>query len=504
MKKILAIILALTLCLSVSAVFAEKVTSPIQKDVPTNDGNIQVFVNGSFIKSDVPAQIVDGRTLLPVRAIFEAFGLSVSWNPESQTVKGISYDSTITMRIGENSIKYFDTTYVTGSTEFTEFTADVPAQIIDGRTLVPVRALAETLNSDVQWIAEERKVVIEEKINTVKTADGGIKLDGNSMRLIGRYYEKMGVMQSSFTASGIELRFRGTEAKIKLKVEGQEDAYFHVFIDGDETVYTDHTEDNRMKAAPGESTVTLAENLPDGIHTIKILKSNEELRNKIGWVAFYTDGELLAPPAKRERQIQVHGDSITCAYNNMNFADNDDKKYYGSLYQDGVMSYAAFLARDYNADLEVFAQSGYSVNASIGKGTVAYDKVSITNPGMGDWDHNINHPDLIIQFNWINDYHGVYKAGNTTMDKMEENYYNLVWHMLSVHPSAKLIIISHETIPDFNEMLDKVLEKYATVGDASRIRVLKSTKSYARHPFASYQKEIAEELKPLVSELMGW
>lgn len=145
-----------------------------------------------------------------------------------------------------------------------------------------------------------------------------------------------------------------------------------------------------------------------------------------------------------------------------------------------------------------------SVDASIGRGTVAYDKVSITNPGMGDWDHNINHPDLIIQFNWINDYHGVYKAGNATMDKMEENYYNLICHMLSVHPSAKLIIISHETIPDFNEMLDRVIEKYSQVGDASRIRVLKSTKSYARHPFASYQKEIAEELKPVVSELMGW
>ncbi len=504
MRKILAIVMALVLAINVTAVFAEKVTSPIQKDEPVNDGNIQVFVNGSFIKSDVPAQIVEGRTLLPVRAIFEAFGLSVSWNADTQTVTGVGYDNTLKMTIGDNRIKYFDTIYVTGSSEFDEFTSDVPPQIIDGRTMIPVRALAEALNSSVNWIAEERKVVIEENITPMKTADGGVKINGNSVRIIGRYYERLSTIYSSFTASGIELRFKGTEAKIKLKVDGNEDAYFHVFIDGDETVYTDHTEDNRMKAAPGESTVTLAENLSDGIHTIKILKANEELRNKIGWLTFYTDGELLAPPAKRDRQIQVHGDSITCAYNNMNFADNDDKTYYGSLYQDGVMSYAAFLSRTFNADLEVFAQSGYSVKASIGSGTVAYDKVSITNPGLGDWDHNINHPDLIIQFNWINDYHGAYKTGSIGMDNMEENYYNLIWHMLNVHPSAKLIIISHQTIPDFNEMLDRILEKYATVGDASRIRVLKSDKSYSRHPFASYHMEIAKELEPLVSELMGW
>ena len=76
MKKIIALILVLVFVFSLT-VFAE------------ND-KITVIVNGSNVESDVPATIVDGRTMLPVRAIFEALGMVVSWNGETKTAKGIA------------------------------------------------------------------------------------------------------------------------------------------------------------------------------------------------------------------------------------------------------------------------------------------------------------------------------------------------------------------------------------------------------------------------------
>lgn len=47
---------------------------------------VQVVANGNPVRSDVPAIIVDGRTLLPVRAVAEAVGAAVEWDPETSTV----------------------------------------------------------------------------------------------------------------------------------------------------------------------------------------------------------------------------------------------------------------------------------------------------------------------------------------------------------------------------------------------------------------------------------
>ena len=125
----MALILAFVLVFSLT-VFAE------------ND-EITVIVNGSKIESDVPATIIDGRTMLPVRAIFEALGMVVSWDGETQTALGVGYDYAVSMTIGSPVVKFYLVTEVTPeTTPDLEITADVPPQIVGGRTLVPVRALA--------------------------------------------------------------------------------------------------------------------------------------------------------------------------------------------------------------------------------------------------------------------------------------------------------------------------------------------------------------------------
>ncbi len=494
MKKILALIIVLSLALSsLSFISAE------EKD-------ITVIVNGTKIKSDVPAQIVEGRTLLPVRAIFEAFGMYVSWDADTKTVTGKGFDSAITMKIGDNKLKLYGVKNFTEASSFTEFSADVPAQIIDGRTMVPVRALAEALNSEVLWNGEDRTVTIEKKITSDKDADGFYSIDGNSVRIIGRYYKRGLYLFSSHSASGIEIRFKGTEAKLNVTAEcrkADEPAYIHVFVDGKEILNQDPKDDNRTALNQGANTITLCENLPDGVHTVKILKANEERVNKIRWDGFYTDGELLGPPPARERLIQVHGDSITVGYNNMAFPDNDDKKDYGSLYQDSLMTYATYLGRFFDADMEIFAQSGYSVYNSIGEGVIMYDRASITNPAYSSWDHNIAHPDLIILFSWVNDY-GRYNKGQVSMEQMEGNFYSLTYHFLNTHPEAKVLLISSRFRPDFTEMLKRIKENYAKVGDASRILVYETQWIYQGHPKPAEHEELARELEPIIAEYMGW
>ena len=106
--------------------------------------------NNQIISLDAPAMIYYDRTVVPVRAIFEGLGAEVNWDDENKTVISKLGDATVTMVIGEKSITVNDT-----ATEI-----DVPAQIVNDRTLVPVRAVSESFGCGVEWDAETKTVIV--------------------------------------------------------------------------------------------------------------------------------------------------------------------------------------------------------------------------------------------------------------------------------------------------------------------------------------------------------
>lgn len=137
MKKILSLLITMTILMtSLTAAHCED--------------DIRVTLDGNEIAFDVPPQIIDDRTLVPMRAIFEALGAEVTWNGETRTITAINGEKTITMAIGSHDM------YVNSNT----VTLDVPPMIIDDRTLVPVRAVSESLDCGVLWDGENRVVVI--------------------------------------------------------------------------------------------------------------------------------------------------------------------------------------------------------------------------------------------------------------------------------------------------------------------------------------------------------
>ncbi len=113
-------------------------------------GSKELDKNGVITTLDVPAQIVDDRTMLPLRAIFEALGANVTWNDITQTAKATKNEIKISIQIG-STIMYKDDN---------KKRLDVPAQLINDRTMVPVRAIAESLDADVQWDEATETVTI--------------------------------------------------------------------------------------------------------------------------------------------------------------------------------------------------------------------------------------------------------------------------------------------------------------------------------------------------------
>ena len=112
---------------------------------------ITVYVDGEQLSFDQPPIIQDDRTLVPMRKIFEALDAQVIWDEADQTVMAMHNEDIIMLQIGEAGL------YKNGELVYT---MSVPAQIINDRTLVPLRAVAEALGYTVTWNQDAQTAVV--------------------------------------------------------------------------------------------------------------------------------------------------------------------------------------------------------------------------------------------------------------------------------------------------------------------------------------------------------
>jgi len=119
-------------------------------------GAIALLYQGRFQPTDVPGFIEDGSTWVPLRFFAEALGYQVLWDPSTQSASLVAAQNgrLVQAVIGRPSLRLV----VAGR----EQVIDLPAapRLVDGRVLVPLRALAEALGAQVRWYAETRTVEI--------------------------------------------------------------------------------------------------------------------------------------------------------------------------------------------------------------------------------------------------------------------------------------------------------------------------------------------------------
>ncbi len=114
---------------------------------------ITVYLDGEQLTFDVDPILENGRTLVPMRVIFEALGAQVNWDGNTWTAIATKGDTKIVITIDSKQMLKND--------QVVEL--DVPARLIDSRTLVPVRAVSEGMGADVQWDDKLWQVIITTK-----------------------------------------------------------------------------------------------------------------------------------------------------------------------------------------------------------------------------------------------------------------------------------------------------------------------------------------------------
>lgn len=130
---------------------------------------IKLWINGSYVKSDVAPFIENGRTLVPLRVISETLGFEVDWNQEKQTVlvyklkNGLMDENSKTLAfiVGDTKVGILNAKEAIEKGSLFA-TLDTPPKIVNSRTFVPIRFIAEEFGQKVDWDDANKTVVVGE------------------------------------------------------------------------------------------------------------------------------------------------------------------------------------------------------------------------------------------------------------------------------------------------------------------------------------------------------
>ena len=166
-KTFTSILLVLALVFSVLVPAAQPQEAQAADD-------ILIYVNGTALPSGQGGTIVDGRTMIPLRPIFEALGCEILWDGSNSVIAAYDPDTNkiVSMIINQKNLFCADydlfKPYESNPTSQATINfvlansslIDVPPMLIDGRTMVPVRVVSEALGADVEWNGSTRTVTV--------------------------------------------------------------------------------------------------------------------------------------------------------------------------------------------------------------------------------------------------------------------------------------------------------------------------------------------------------
>ncbi len=192
--KILVLSLVLIFCVSFSAYGSTAV---------------KVYVNNELVEFDVKPVIENGRTLVPLRGVFEKLGAIVDWNKDiSEVVIKDKYNE-IEMILGKNKV------IVNGEIK----TIEVPSKMINSRTFAPLRFILESLGHTVKWDQDSSSVYITRN-DSIKENNSMIMTVGSKEDLIALLEYNSKLYNYIWPERGISVDMDATLEKDAESVQG--------------------------------------------------------------------------------------------------------------------------------------------------------------------------------------------------------------------------------------------------------------------------------------------
>ena len=178
MKKFLMLLISIAMIFAVSGISLADTEDYTPMLIATNESDsIKVQQDGKYVDfrdsngNIVEPQIINGRTMVPFRKIFNSLGVSdeeINWDGETRTVTAKKDNIEIELQIDNNVAKKI----ISG--DETQIILDQAPIIIDGRTLVPVRFIAESMEKKVGWDSDNRTVIIIDSEKLISDLENAI------------------------------------------------------------------------------------------------------------------------------------------------------------------------------------------------------------------------------------------------------------------------------------------------------------------------------------------
>lgn len=176
---------------------------------------ISVYVDDYEVPMDVKPVIIDGRTLVPVAAISNALNGDVSWDASTKTVTINRYSKVIQLQLENKTAVVNDR----------NITLDVPAQSVNGRTMVPVGFIAEAFGESVEWDAQTKSVLI------IRDTRYGLELAAPPTDIVETTYKIVRIVDGDT----LVINYNGVDEKVRL-----------IGVDTPESVHPDATKNNEF------------------------------------------------------------------------------------------------------------------------------------------------------------------------------------------------------------------------------------------------------------------
>ncbi len=314
--------------------------------------------------------------------------------------------------------------------------------------------------------------------------------------------------QLFWTATSLKINFSGTTVKALLKDE-RGDNYYDVIVDGN-VVSVLHPDSSKQL-------YTLASYLPAGNHKLELFKRTEWAMGKTEFYYFLLDSRatVLTTPVTKKRKLEVYGNSITCGYA---VEDTTGKDRGTSPYENGYLSYAAILARHYNAEYYCTSKSGIGITISwfLLIMPEMYDRLDASD-SASKWDFSKFMPDLVLINLFQNDSWLINIPDNeqfktrfgTTAPSPEtviDAYRNFVKSIRNKYPESQILCIlgSMDATREGSPWPGYIEKAVQDLNDSRLYTHFVPYKNTEGHPNVREQKAMAADLVSYIDEHVQW
>jgi len=312
----------------------------------------------------------------------------------------------------------------------------------------------------------------------------------------------------SWPASSIKINFSGPRIIAVLRDEKSDNNY-NVIVDG-AVVSVLHPLQEKKE-------YVLADNLSVGNHTLELFKRTESSMGKTWFYEFkFPKGsEILPPPPLHKRKIEFFGNSITCGYADI---DSEGKDRGTSTYENGYISYAALIARHFDAELHNTSKSGIGITVSWFPLVMPemYDRLDATDP-YSKWNFSKYKPDLVVINLFQNDSwivklkdnpefkarFGVTPPGDEIIIKA---YRKFVKDVRAKYPKASIICTlgSMDATKDGSPWAGYIEKAVSELKDEKIYVHIIPYKNTPGHPSAKEQQAMADNLIDYIDKNIKW